>query len=185
MGPVEGHPDVAGAVRDADRRPREPADLKVDGGEQVPGEVGGMLEVAEVLGQRRLDGRLAEELGAQAVPHGDRLDGGAQVADQLDAAAATVHGPVAPDEVGRQRDEHQRWWRIQAGEPSQPVVEDRQQLVEPRPAPDPLAHQVAKVAAAQLPLRAVEPQVLRNGPSVGSRGRGGARRRRRRRRLPA
>jgi hypothetical protein len=77
-----------------------------------------------MLGERRLDGGLAEELGAQAVPHGDRLDGGAQVADQLDAAAATVHGPITLDEVGRQGDEHQRWRRIQAGKPSQPVIKD-------------------------------------------------------------
>lgn len=117
-----------------------------------------MLEVAEMLGERRLDGCLAKELGAQAVPHGDRLDGGAQVADQLDAAAATVHGPVAPYEIGRQGNEHQRGRRIQAGKSSQPVVEDRQKLVEPRPAPDPLAHQVTKVAAAQFSLGAVEPQ---------------------------
>jgi hypothetical protein len=117
-----------------------------------------MLEVAEMLGERRLDGCLAKELGAQAVPHGDRLDRGPQVPDYLDAAAAAVDGLVALDEVGGRRDEHQRWWRVEAGKPSQLVIEDGQQLVEPRPAPDALTHQIAKVAAAQLWLGAVEPQ---------------------------
>jgi hypothetical protein len=64
VGSVEGDADMAGAVGDANGCPWEAACLEVDASEQVPGEIGGVIEVPDVLGKRRLDRRLTKQLSA-------------------------------------------------------------------------------------------------------------------------
>lgn len=48
MRTVERHAQMAGALGDADRRPRKPASFEVDGREEVPGKVGGVIEIGGV-----------------------------------------------------------------------------------------------------------------------------------------
>ena len=105
---------MAGAFRDAHRGPGKPAGLEVGRGEQVPGQVGGVVQLRGVRVEVGFDGFLLEQLGAQPALHGAGLDACAQVPHRLDAPLHLVHRPVALDDLRGERDEHDRGRGVQA-----------------------------------------------------------------------